>query len=498
MKGSLLIAGTTSDAGKSVVTAGLCRWLHRQGVAVAPFKAQNMSNNSAVTADGGEIGRAQAMQAAAAGIEPSVLMNPILLKPGSDHRSHVVLHGKPHAEAGALSYRNLKQELRSEVLASYDQLRADYDVVLCEGAGSPAEINLRSTDIANMWLADQRDLATIVVADIDRGGVFAALFGTIALLGARDQSLVAGFVINKFRGDSRLLAPGIQLLRQLTGRETLGVLPLLGDLQLEAEDSLSAGRAVAAGIPYGAEGLDVVAIALPRTSNTTDVDALGAEPGVAVRWTTSPGDVIAADLVILPGSRATVADLAWLREQGLADAVRDRAKNGRPVLGICGGYQMLAREITDDVEGRVGTVTGLGLLPVEVRFAEQKVVGRPQGSYRGFPVDTAFEIHHGRCERTGPAMEFLDGWRSGSVFGTTWHGSLDSDEFRREFLREVAELAGRRFVPAPDTSVSAIKQRNYDLLADAIVANLDLTVIERLITEGAPAGLPALSPGAVS
>jgi adenosylcobyric acid synthase len=498
MRGSLLVAGATSDAGKSVLTAGLCRWLHRQGVSVAPFKAQNMSNNSAVTSDGGEIGRAQAMQAAASGVPSSVLMNPVLLKPGSDRQSHVVVHGKPYGEATALGYRELKRTLRAEVLASYDQLRTEFDVVICEGAGSPAEINLRSGDLANMWLAGQRDLPTLVIADIDRGGMFAALFGTLALLSERDQSLVAAFVVNKFRGDPELLEPGLRTLRSLTGRDVLGVLPMLSGIDLDAEDSLSSGRAVGAGIPYGDEVLDVVAIRLPRTSNSTDLDALGCEPGVSVRWSTSAADVAAADLVVLPGSRATVSDLAWLRDEGLADAVRSHAAAGRPVLGICGGYQMLARQIVDDVESKAGTTAGLGLLPVEVAFTAEKTLGRPKGSYRGQDVTTAYEIHHGTVSPiAGQASEtFLDGCRSGAVYGTTWHGAFDSDGFRRVFLAEVAALSGRRFVPAPDTDVSSVKERRYDLLADAVTEHLDTDTIEKLITEGAPVGLPFIPPGA--
>ena len=497
--GSLLITGASSDAGKSLLTAGICRWLHRSGVAVAPFKAQNMSNNSAVTSDGGEIGRAQAMQARACGIEPTVDMNPVLLKPGSDRTTHVVLLGQPHAEASALSYRELKTTLRGAVLASYDRLRASYDVVICEGAGSPAEINLRDTDLANMWLADQRELATIVVGDIDRGGLFAALYGTLALLDERDQSLIAGYVVNKFRGDPRVLAPGLRMLTELTGRDVLGVLPWFEGLTLETEDSLSSADSASGGPPLGADGLNVVAIRLPRTSNSTDLDALGCEPGVVIQWTTSPAAVAGADLVVLPGSRATVADLHWLRERGLADAIGEHARAGRPVLGICGGYQMLAESITDDVESRSGEVAGLGLLPIEVRFAPDKTLGRPTGRAYGQPVTTAYEIHHGvarlaRAGGEGGAEPFLDGYRRGPVWGTSWHGALDSDDFRRAFLAEVAELSGRRFVPAPDTDVAALKSRQLDLLADAVADHLDTDALERLIADGPPAGLPPLTP----
>ena len=500
MKGSLLVAGASSDAGKSLFTAGLCRLLARQGVSVAPFKAQNMSNNSAVAADGGEIGRAQALQAQACGIEASVLMNPVLLKPGSDRRSHVLLHGRPYAEASALDYRELKATLRKEVLASYDELRQRFDVVICEGAGSPAEINLRDTDVANMWLADQRDLPTLVIGDVDRGGLFAALYGTLALLSERDQSLIAGFVVNKFRGDGQLLAPGLDMLTQLTGRPVFGVLPWLPDLRLDAEDSLSTPPALDGGPPAGTERLSVAAIRLPRTSNSTDVDALGAEPGVTVRWTASPAEVAAADLAVLPGSRATVADLAWLREQGLAAALADRAEHGRPVLGICGGYQMLARTIVDHVESRAGTVPGLGLLPVTVRFQAEKILGRPTGAAFGAAVTTGYEIHHGVTELAAGANgaePFLDGYRLGAVWGTTWHGAFDSDEFRRRFLLEAAALAGRDFTPAPDTDIAANRVRQLDRLADALEAGIDIAALTQLILSGPPANLPVLPPGAI-
>lgn len=493
MKGSLLVAGASSDAGKSLLTAGICRWLARQGVSVAPFKAQNMSNNSAVTADGGEIGRAQALQARACGIEASVLMNPVLLKPGSDRQSHVLLHGKPYTQASALGYRELKTALREQVLASYDTLRGQYDVVVCEGAGSPAEINLRAGDLANMWLADQRDLPTLVIGDIDRGGLFAALYGTLALLDDRDQSLVCGFVVNKFRGDDRLLAPGLDMLRELTGRPVLGVLPWLPDLDLDAEDSLSLRWAIDGGKPVGADVLRVAAIRLPRTSNTTDVDALGREPGVLVHWTTSPADVAQADLAVLPGSRATVSDLAWLREQGLDQALLRRGLLGRPVLGICGGYQMLAETITDDVESGAGTVPGLGMLPVTVHFQADKVLGRPTGTAFGQPVSTAYEIHHGIATLTGDAEPFLDGYQRGAVWGTTWHGAFDSDGFRRAFLTQAASAAGRDFVVAPDTEVAAVTEQQLDRLADAVCQHLDTEALKRLITSGAPPGLPHIA-----
>ena len=469
------MAGTGSDAGKSVLVAGLCRWLSRQGVKVAPFKAQNMSLNSFVTLDGAEIGRAQAMQAAAAGIEPSADMNPVLLKPGSDRRSQVVVLGHPEAEADAVGYRAQAPRLRQVALDSLARLRDAYDVVICEGAGSPAEINLRDTDVANMGLARAAGLPVIVTGDIDRGGVFAAMYGTLALLSPEDQALICGFVINKFRGAPELLDSGLVLLRQLTGRPVYGVLPWQEGLWLDAEDSLDltpAPRPRPAGYrtrPLSTMArLRVAVVRLPRISNFTDVDALAAEPGVLVRFATSPADLADADLVVLPGSRATVSDLAWLRDRGLAAAVTERARAGRPVLGICGGYQMLAGQIEDEVESRRGVVDGLGLLPVRVRFGAEKILGRPRGSALGAPV-AGYEIHHGIAEVTDPAAEsFLDGCRRGPVWGTSWHGALENDEFRRVFLAEVAALAGRDFTPAPGTSFAAIREERLDVLADLV------------------------------
>jgi adenosylcobyric acid synthase len=501
VRGTLLVAGTGSDAGKSVLVAGLCRWLARQGVKVAPFKAQNMSLNSFVTLDGAEIGRAQAMQAAAAGIEPAADMNPVLLKPGSDRRSQVVVLGHPEAEADAVGYRSHAPRLRQVALDSLTRLRDAYDVVICEGAGSPAEINLRDTDVANMGLARAAGLPVIVVGDIDRGGVFAAMYGTLALLSPADQALISGFVINKFRGAPELLDSGLAMLQRLTGRPVYGVLPWREGLWLDVEDSLSlVTRGTDRGTPPAPFGpkdfLRVAVISLPRISNFTDVDALSAEPGVLVRFAVTPADLADADLVVLPGSRATVADLAWLRDRGLADAVTERARVGRPVLGICGGYQMMAGQIDDPVESRRGLIEGLGLLPVRVRFGSEKILRRPQGRALGAPV-AGYEIHHGVAEVTDPAGSgsepFLDGCRLGAVWGTSWHGALENDEFRRAFLTEVAALAGRDFTPAPDTDFAAVREARLDALGDLIAGYLDTAALSRLISGGPEPGLPTLT-----
>jgi adenosylcobyric acid synthase len=502
----LLVAGTASEAGKSAVTAGICRWLARRGVKVAPFKAQNMSLNSVVTRDGAEIGRAQAMQAAAAGIEPEAALNPVLLKPGAGGTSQVMVLGKPVAEADAMSYPALKPRLADTVLACLTGLADRFDVVVCEGAGSPAEINLREHDLANMGLARAAGLPVIVVADIDRGGALAALYGTLALLSRDDQALVAGFVVNKFRGDARLLQPGLDRLRELTGRPVLGVLPWTAGLWLDAEDSLSLGAGPGdsalrpmkgesqggTGRRVGGRVLRVAVVRLPRISNFTDTDPLAAEPGVALRFVTSPAEIADADLVILPGSRATVADLAWLRQRGLADAVTQRAARGGPVLGICGGYQMLARRIRDDVESGAGVVPGLGVLPATVAFGTAKVLRLRQETFGGEAV-TGYEIHHGVVTAEG-GEPFPGGCCAGAVLGTTWHGIFESDGFRGALLRRVAAAAGRSFEPG-GVPFASLRERKLDTLAGLVEEHMDTSALLNLIDHGAPAGLPFIPPG---
>jgi adenosylcobyric acid synthase len=471
-----MVAGTNSDAGKSVLVAGICRWLARQNVSVAPFKAQNMSLNSFVTLDGAEIGRAQAMQAAAAGIEPAADMNPVLLKPGSDRRSHIIVRGHPWTEADALGYRDHAEYLKSIALESLGRLRQRYEVVICEGAGSPAEINLRATDIANMGMARAAGLPVIVVGDIDRGGVFAAMYGTLALLEPADQALISGFVINKFRGAPELLTSGIEAIQAKTGRRVLGVVPWRDGLGIDAEDSLALNAKEHDGQFFG---MKVAVLKLPHISNFTDTDPLAAEPGIQVRFVTAPGDAMAADLLIIPGSRATVADLSWLRERGLDEVIRARARNNQPVLGICAGYQMLAAEIEDRVESRQGTVAGLNLLPVRVRFDNSKILARPGG--------TSYEIRHGITEITDEnAVPFAGGCRVDAVFGTSWHGAFEDNEFRRAFLTEIG------FTPAPDTDYERIRQKMLDILGDLVAAHLDTGALTDLIEHGPPTALPAV------
>jgi adenosylcobyric acid synthase len=497
MNGALLVCGTHSDAGKSVLTAGICRWLRREGVRVAPFKAQNMALNSVVTIDGGEIGRAQAMQAAAAGVAPEAAMNPILIKPSGAGHSQVVVMGKPFADVAARTYQALKHELRPIVAGALAGLRERFDVVVCEGAGSPAEINLRDADLTNLGLARAAGLPVLVVADIDRGGVFASLFGTLALLDAADQAHVACFVINKFRGDAAVLAPGLEQLEDLTGRPTLGVLPHVEDLWMDAEDSLAL-EAIRPEAPGTADTLDIAVLRLRWMSNFTDLDALAAEPGVRVRFTRSAADVERADLLVIPGTKATVEDLARLRAAGLDRAIGARAAAGAPILGICGGYQLLGELIVDRVESRQGAVAGLGLLPVRTTFAPDKLLRRRSGRCAWLGTGASgYEIRHGRVERRGGESLLTgddgepDGCRAGELLGTSWHGALEHDAFRRALLARVAAARGRRYVPG-STPFAVAREERHDALGDLIANHMDTERLAALIEGGAPSDLPTI------
>ncbi|UTT67151.1 cobyric acid synthase [Janibacter sp. CX7] len=484
----LLITGTSSDAGKSLVVTGLCRAFARRGLAVAPYKAQNMSNHSMVCRDGAEIGRAQYLQAQAAGVEATSAMNPVLLKPGSDRRAHVVVRGRPAGELQAGEYATGRAHLAQAAFAAYEELAAEHDLVVCEGAGSPAEINLRAGDYVNLGLAQRFSLPTVLVGDIDRGGVLAALYGTWALVSDEDRPLLAAYVINKFRGDASVLEPGLAEITRRTGMPSLGVLPWLQDVWLDSEDSLSMGAWGDAedGVPADRR-LSVAVVRLPRTSNGTDVDALAAEPGVDVRVTVDADAVREADLVVLPGSRATTSDLAWLRRTGLADVVLERAARGAPVLGICGGYQMLLDEIVDDgVEGSetpsAATVPGLGLLPGRVVFHDDKVLARPSGSWRGHDVE-GYEIHHGVVEPTG-GEDFPGGHAIGPVRGSIWHGTLECDDYRRALLDDVAATTGARWSADPGAAPFAARREGMiDILADALETHVDVDALLSLVKE---------------
>lgn len=495
-----MVCGTTSDAGKTHIVTGLCRLLARRGVRVAPFKAQNMALNSAVTALGHEIGRAQAVQAFAAGVEPEVAMNPILLKPTGERSSQVVVMGRPIGHFEAAAYHEAKPTLFRTVLDAYGDLRERFDVVICEGAGSPAEINLLDRDIVNLRLAHAVGIPAIVVGDIDRGGVFAAMYGTVALLPLEWRALVKGFVINKFRGDPALLGDGLTDLERRCGVPTLGVVPWLHDVALDAEDSLALdGRSPRPGIGAVGDSLDVAVIRLPRVSNFTDIDPLSIEPGVGVRWVTDRAGLGDPDLIVIPGTKSTVSDLEWLRGRGLDRAIAGAA--GRPggplVLGICGGLQMMGTTLVDDgnVESDRGTVPGLGWIDLVTVFEPVKTTRQRRGTCLGHRV-TGYEIHHGRIS-VGPGVDPLVALNDvhgqsgegagdpgiGPWLGTTLHGVLEADGFRSELLGLVAARRSRQWIPA-GVSFSAARDAQVDRLADALEASLDMVAVDGLIRAG--------------
>ncbi|VVE39275.1 cobyric acid synthase CobQ [Pandoraea aquatica] len=483
-RGTLMVQGTSSDAGKSTVVAGLCRLLYREGVRVAPFKPQNMALNSAVTADGGEIGRAQALQAQAAGVAPHTDFNPVLLKPSSDRGAQVIIGGKVVADLDARAYHEYKPRAMAAVLAAYERLRAGYDAVLVEGAGSPAEVNLRARDIANMGFAEAVDAPVILVADIDRGGVFAQLIGTLACLSDSERARIKGFVINRFRGDPSLLTSGLEWLETKTGIPVLGVLPYLHGLHLDGEDMLPGERHKAAS---GETRLRVAVPALPRISNHTDFDALRAHPQVDFRYVGAGEAWPASDLVILPGSKHVRADLAWLRAQGWETAIARHLRYGGKVLGICGGLQMLGAAIHDPLglEGDAGTTSGLGWLEIETTMEPQKqlrvVAGRLTAG--DAPVN-GYEIHMGVTRGAALARPAVwldggaqdaqgpvaDGARSADdqVMGTYLHGLFDTPEA----LQALLAWAGARDLAVQD--YNALREASLDRLADAFAEHLDL------------------------
>ena len=500
---TLMVMGTASSVGKSLLVTGLCRMFRQDGLSVAPFKAQNMALNSFVTPGGDEIGRAQAVQAEAAGVVPTADMNPILLKPEGDARSQVVVLGRSIGSLGAVEYHARKPALRQTIAQALARLRAQHDLVVIEGAGSPAEINLKAQDLVNMHVARVADAPVLLVGDIDRGGVFAAFVGTLALLEPDERARIAGFVINKFRGDPALLAPGLEMLRARTGVPVVGVLPYLHGLRLADEDSVSLDDRARRARPSRDE-LDIVVVRLPRISNHDDFAPLEHAAGVVVRFVESASEVPGADLVILPGSKSTVADLAWLRSSGIAAEVVARARRREPVLGVCGGLQMLGESIEDPhgVESGERRTRGLGLLPVRTRFDRTKITAQVRGRARsgcflteGVTGDlTGYEIHMGVVEPTGPvAAPFavhehngrpasrLDGAISpdGGTVGTLIHGILDNAEVCAALLDFLRRRRGLPAAPA-SPSIPASRQSDYDRLADAVRAELPMQRLRAL------------------
>lgn len=495
MARALMVQGTASNVGKSVLVTALCRIFREDGWRVAPFKAQNMSLNAYVTVDGGEIGRAQGVQAEAAGVEATVDMNPVLLKPKRDTVAQAIIHGRPVGDFSARDYREEYLEVAwRAVQESLSRLTAEYDLIIIEGAGSPAEVNLRERDIANMRVAVLAGAPVILVADIDRGGVFAQLVGTLELLPPEEAAHVCGMVINKFRGDLSILEPGLRFLEEETGRPVLGVLPYVPDLGLAAEDSVSLG----AGTVRPEAVLDIAVVRLPRIANFDDFDPLLLEPDVSLRFVHHPSLLGTPDLLILPGTKNSVADLQWLFKSGWAEVIRRRADGRMPVLGICGGYQMLGKEIRDPegLEDAAGPFRGLRLLDATTVFRPEKVTVRRRGvvvgagmlaGLAGERVD-GYEIHAGETFLgTGAAPvfsleqnsgELSEGASQGMVWGTYLHGLFETDGFRRGLLNL---LRGRRGLPPADFGVSYAwyKEASFDRLAAMVRKHLRMEEVYR-------------------
>ncbi|WP_110969175.1 cobyric acid synthase [Pseudomonas huaxiensis] len=478
---TLMVQGTTSDAGKSTLVTALCRWLKRQGVGVVPFKPQNMALNSAVTADGGEIGRAQAVQAQAAGLEPHTDMNPVLLKPNSDTGAQVIIHGRAVTSMNAVAYHDYKAIAMQAVLASHQRLSAAWPVVMVEGAGSPAEINLRAGDIANMGFAEAVDCPVILIADINRGGVFAHLVGTLELLSPSEQARVKGFVINRFRGDIALLQPGLDWLEARTGKPVLGVLPYVTDLHLEAEDGLDRRQG-----DKVAQVLKVIVPVLPRISNHTDFDPLRLHPQVDLQFI-GPGQPIPpADLIILPGSKSVRGDLAQLRERGWEQAIARHLRYGGKVLGICGGLQMLGRDVQDPLglEGAAGSSPGLGLLDYATVLETHKQLRNVSGVLElEQAAISGYEIHAGVTSGAAldrPAVQLADGRRDGAIsadgqiLATYLHGLFEAPDSCAALLR----WAGLSEVQRID--YHALRERDIERLADLVDSHLDCARLRQL------------------
>ncbi|AVO79681.1 MULTISPECIES: cobyric acid synthase [Klebsiella] len=498
---AIMLQGTASDVGKSVLVAGLCRIFYQDGLRTAPFKSQNMALNSGITPDGKEMGRAQIFQAEAAGIAPDVRMNPILLKPTSDRQAQVVLMGEVATSMDAVSYHQYKPRLREQILAVYQSLAGEYEALVLEGAGSPAEINLRDRDIVNMGMAEMAQCPVILVADIDRGGVFAAIYGTLALLQPEERARVKGVIINKFRGDVALLRSGIEQIEALTGVPVLGVMPWL-EVDLEDED----GVALQAGKYHRTDrrDIDIAVVHLPHIANFTDFNALAAQPDVRVRYVRDPQALADADLVILPGSKNTLGDLCWLRESGMAHAVEQVRQRKVPLLGICGGYQMLGETIIDEVESGLGTQPGLGVLKTVTHFAQRKTTTQVQATLEANLPDwladaaglrvSGYEIHMGETRREAGCAPLLQLHKAGQsvadgavsddglAFGTYLHGLFDSDAFTRALVNGLRQRKGL----APLDSAleyARYKTRQFDLLADAMREHIAIDQIYAIMRQ---------------
>ena len=486
-----MIQGTGSHVGKSVLAAALCRILRQDGHSVAPFKAQNMSNNAYVCDGGGEIARSQALQAAACGIEPTVDMNPVLLKPSTDEGAQVIIQGRPGRTMKAREYETFKASLVPIIQESLARLRAGYEFVIIEGAGSPAEINLRDTDIANMKTAALADAPVILVGDIDFGGVFAQLIGTMHLLLEEERARVCGFVINKFRGDIDILKPGLDFLEKETGKPIFGTLPYFKDIRLPEEDSIAHHRrgTRSRDIEEGNGRVRIDVIRHPRIANFTDFDALAAEPDVSLRYVERPDGLI-PDVILIPGTKSTISDLRQLKKAGFAEHIHRCHQNGATIAGICGGFQMMGNTLRDPhhVESSAGEETGLGLLPTETIFCEEKQTARVRGIHLESGAEVSgYEIHMGQTsggqqpafeirERLGAEVKEMDGASAGGgrVWGTYIHGVFDSAPFRAHFINSLC--AGKGLLPIPATRNTDLNE-NLDRLAEVVRENLDMNAI---------------------
>ncbi|KEY59099.1 cobyric acid synthase [Serratia sp. DD3] len=506
MKRCVMVQGTASDVGKSLLVAGLCRVFAQDGYRVAPFKAQNMALNSGITARGEEMGRAQIFQAEAAGIEPDVRMNPILLKPTGSHQTQMVLMGKVVGNRDAVTYHQDKHQLQQQISQAYHSLASEYELMVLEGAGSPAEINLRERDMVNMAMAAMAQAPVLLVADIDRGGVFAAIYGTLALLQPEEKARVKGVIINKFRGDIRLLQSGLEQIEALTGVPVLGVIPWM-NIDLEDEDGVALQNGQYA--PAVAEQvLNIVVIQLPHIANFTDFNALSVQPDVQLRYVSHPAQLAGADLIILPGSKNTLGDLQWLQQNGLATALLAQHQAGVPIVGICGGYQMLGKQIIDGIESGVAQMVGLGLLDVETQFAPQKVTTQvaavSQAVLPGLWRDCAgqplagYEVHQGVTQLGNQALPFAELTqrngqpehtpegavsRDGKVLGSYIHGLFNNDAFCRALLNGLRQRKGLANYAGPELNYAAYKQQQFDILADTLRAHLDIARLYQIINE---------------
>ncbi|WP_303804201.1 cobyric acid synthase [Ruminococcus flavefaciens] len=485
---NIMLQGTMSNVGKSFLTAALCRILRQDGYSVAPFKSQNMALNSFITPDGAEIGRAQALQAEAAGIEPSALMNPILLKPTTDVGSQVIVNGKVRGNIRAADYFRHKKELIPDIMTAYNELASQHDIIIIEGAGSPVELNLKADDIVNMGLAELVKSPVLLVGDIDRGGVFAQLIGTLELLENNERDKVKGLVVNKFRGDISLFHDGINILEQRSRKKVAGVIPYI-DCDIEDEDSLSEKLNSRA-----AEGvIDIAVIHLPKISNFTDFDVFGQYDSVSVRYVSRPNELGTPDMIIIPGTKSTIADMEWLRQSRLADRIKDCFKAGVPVFGICGGYQIMGRTISDTVGSECGgSISGLGLLDCATEFTAEKCQAQTKGRFchiEGFfsclsgAEFYGYEVHMGVTDDLGKALTTQGGSFCGNAAGCYVHGIFDSAEVSGRLVRALYQCRGLTY------SGEAVDRRKYrdiqlDLLADNVRKNLDMELIYRIIEEG--------------